>query len=180
MRCTVVVRRVTVSLQVARVAIRIQNHCSGRSIWVIWRGIEPRLLDCRLDGDDSRPFQKKQNGVIFRPFGLRHGVVQPAAWGCGCGTSLAESETVSNVECDNKPFTLHVSSRIPSLFTLKYLISTMRIHGPVEQRKQTAELTRSSNSHSLLPQSTSLTYAPRSHQAHLASSMASKKGGISA
>ena len=58
------VRRVTVSLQVARVALGTQNHCSGRSICrVIWRGIEPRLLDCRVDGDDSRPLQ---NGVIFR------------------------------------------------------------------------------------------------------------------
>ena len=72
-------------------------------------------------------------------------------------------------------------SRIPSLFTLKYLTNLYHEYtGPLEQRKQTAELTRSSNSHSLLPQSIRPTYAPRSHQAHLASLMASKKGGISA
>ena len=80
------VRRVTVSLQVARVAIRIQNHCSGRSIWVIWRGIEPRFLDCRVDGDDSRPLQ---NGVIFRPFDVTASFT-PAVYGCGCGLPLCQ------------------------------------------------------------------------------------------
>ena len=57
------VRRVTVSLQVARVALGIQNNCGGRSIWVIWRGIEPRFAEFRADGDDS---QSLQNGVNFR------------------------------------------------------------------------------------------------------------------
>ena len=77
------VRRVTVSLQVARVALGIQNHCGGGSIWAIWRGIEPRFLDCRVDGDDSRPLQ---NGVIFRPFDVTASFT-PAAWCCGCGTT---------------------------------------------------------------------------------------------
>ena len=77
------VRRVTVSLQVARVALGIQNNCGGRSIWVIWRGIEPRFLDCRVDGDDSRPLQ---NGVIFRPFDVTASFTL-AAWCCGCGTT---------------------------------------------------------------------------------------------
>ena len=77
------VRRVTVSLQVARVALGIQNNCGGRSIWVIWRGIEPRFLDCRVDGDDSRPLQ---NGVIFRRFHVTASFTL-AAWCCGCGTT---------------------------------------------------------------------------------------------
>ena len=77
------VRRVTVSLQVARVALGIQNNCGGRSIWVIWRGIEPRFLGCRVDGDDSRPLQ---NGVIFRPFDVTASFTL-AAWCCGCGTT---------------------------------------------------------------------------------------------
>ena len=80
------VRRVTVSLQVARVALGIQNNCGGRSIWVIWRGIEPRFLDCRVDGDDSRPLQ---NGVIFRPFDVTASFT-PAAYGCGCGLPLCQ------------------------------------------------------------------------------------------
>jgi hypothetical protein len=87
------VRRVTVSLQVARVALGIQNHCGGarcrnapRSIWVIWRGIEPRFLDCRVDGDDSRPLQ---NGVIFRPFDVTASFT-PAVYGCGCGLPLCQ------------------------------------------------------------------------------------------
>ena len=77
------VRRVTVSLQVARVALGIQNHCGGGSIWAIWRGIEPRFLDCRVDGDDSRPLQ---NGVIFRRFHVTASFTL-AAWCCGCGTT---------------------------------------------------------------------------------------------
>ena len=77
------VRRVTVSLQVARVALGIQNNCGGRSIWVIWRGIETRFLDCRVDGDDSRPLQ---NGVIFRRFHVTASFTL-AAWCCGCGTT---------------------------------------------------------------------------------------------
>ena len=58
------VRWVTESLLVARGSVGIRICCYGRSIWVIWCGIEPRFAEFRADGDDS---QSLQNGVNFRP-----------------------------------------------------------------------------------------------------------------
>ena len=45
------VRRVTESLPVARGSVGIRICCYGRSIWVIWCGIEPRFAEFRADGD---------------------------------------------------------------------------------------------------------------------------------
>ena len=80
------VRRVTESLPVARGSVGIRICCYGRSIWVIWCGIEPRFAEFRADGDDS---QSLQNGVNFRP---SDGTASfsPAVYGCGCGIPLCQ------------------------------------------------------------------------------------------
>jgi len=88
------VRRVTESLPVARGSVGIPICCYGRSIWVIWCGIEPRFAEFRADGDDS---QSLQNGVIFRPSDGTASFT-PAVYGCGCGLPLCQK--LGGVEYD--------------------------------------------------------------------------------
>ena len=80
------VPRVTESLPVARGSVGIPICCYGRSIWVIWCGIDPRFAEFRADGDDS---QSLQNGVIFRPSDGTASF-RPAVYGCGCGLPLCQ------------------------------------------------------------------------------------------
>ena len=80
------VRWVTESLLVARGSVGIRICCYGRSIWVIWCGIEPRFAEFQADGDD---LQSLQNGVIFRPLDGTASFT-PAVYGCGCGPPLCQ------------------------------------------------------------------------------------------
>lgn len=79
-------RQVTDSLPTARESVGSRISWYGRSIWIIWCGIEPRFADFRAGGDDLQPLQ---NGVNFC---ASDGTASftPAVYGCVCGLPLCQ------------------------------------------------------------------------------------------